>query len=114
MVTGPLSKNNSCELFLSARSSEHLREQGKWNNRSELRCRRGASPCDPTEIKTLLCRYSSVVEHTLGKGGVASPILASGTIKKASFREAFLMVMLQERTCGGNASAERIVGENEC
>ena len=24
------------------------------------------------------------------------------------------MVMLQGRTCGGNASAERIVGENEC
>ena len=25
-------------------------------------------------------RYSSVVEHTLGKGGVVSPILTSGTI----------------------------------
>lgn len=31
-----------------------------------------------------LCRYSSVVEHTLGKGGVASPILASGTISNIS------------------------------
>ena len=29
---------------------------------------------------TQLCRYSSVVEHTLGKGGVVSPILTSGTI----------------------------------
>lgn len=32
----------------------------------------------------LLCRYSSVVEHTLGKGGVVSPILTSGTIFKIS------------------------------
>lgn len=31
-----------------------------------------------------LCRYSSVVEHTLGKGGVVSPILTSGTIFKIS------------------------------
>ena len=30
------------------------------------------------------CRYSSVVEHTLGKGGVVSPILTSGTIFKIS------------------------------
>ncbi len=30
--------------------------------------------------KILFCRYSSVVEHTLGKGGVVSPILTSGTI----------------------------------
>ena len=45
-----------------------------------------------------------MVEHTLGKGGVASPILASGTIKKASFKEAFLMVIDEEkRACGGNA-----------
>ena len=29
-------------------------------------------------------RYSSVVEHTLGKGGVVSPILTSGTIFKIS------------------------------
>ena len=43
----------------------------------------------------LLCRYSSVVEHTLGKGGVVSPILTSGTIKKASLAEAFLMVVLR-------------------
>ena len=42
--------------------------------------------------KMVFCRYSSVVEHTLGKGGVVSPILTSGTIKKASIREAFLMV----------------------
>ena len=42
--------------------------------------------------KILFCRYSSVVEHTLGKGGVVSPILTSGTIKQASFMEAFLMV----------------------
>lgn len=27
-----------------------------------------------------LCRRSSVVEHTLGKGGVESPILFGGTI----------------------------------
>ena len=40
--------------------------------------------------KILFCRYSSVVEHTLGKGGVVSPILTSGTIKTASFMEAFL------------------------
>ena len=31
-----------------------------------------------------LCRYSSVVEHTLGKGGVVSPILTSGTIFEIS------------------------------
>ena len=30
-----------------------------------------------------------MVEHTLGKGGVVSPILTSGTIKQASFMEAF-------------------------
>ena len=29
-------------------------------------------------------RYSSVVEHTLGKGGVVSPILTSGTIFKVA------------------------------
>ena len=40
----------------------------------------------------ILCRYSSVVEHVIGNDGVASPILASGTIKKASLAEAFLMV----------------------
>lgn len=34
--------------------------------------------------KILFCRYSSVVEHTLGKGGVVSPILTSGTIFKIS------------------------------
>ncbi len=39
-------------------------------------------------------RCSSVVEHVIGNDGVASPILASGTIKKASFREAFLMVIV--------------------
>lgn len=39
-----------------------------------------------------LGRYSSVVEHTLGKGGVVSPILTSGTIKKTSLAEVFLMV----------------------
>lgn len=41
----------------------------------------------------LLCRYSSVVEHTLGKGGVVSPILTSGTIfKNAPFEVLFLYV----------------------
>ena len=30
-----------------------------------------------------------MVEHFLGKGGVVSPILTSGTIKKASLAEAF-------------------------
>ena len=41
-------------------------------------------------------RCSSVVEHVIGNDGVASPILASGTIKKASFREAFLMVIVRK------------------
>lgn len=41
----------------------------------------------------LLCRYSSVVEHTLGKGGVVSPILTSGTIKKPTAMVGFLMVL---------------------
>lgn len=41
----------------------------------------------------LLCRYSSVVEHTLGKGGVVSPILTSGTIKKPTITVGFLMVL---------------------
>lgn len=41
----------------------------------------------------LLCRYSSVVEHTLGKGGVVSPILTSGTIKKPAAMVGFLMVL---------------------
>ncbi len=41
----------------------------------------------------LLCRYSSVVEHTLGKGGVVSPILTSGTIKKPTVMVGFLMVL---------------------
>ena len=43
--------------------------------------------------KENLCRYSSVVEHVIGNDGVVSPILTSGTIKKASFMEAFLMVL---------------------
>ena len=43
----------------------------------------------------LLCRCSSVVEHVIGNDGVASPILASGTIKKAPVKGAFFMVMLQ-------------------
>ena len=34
-------------------------------------------------------RCSSVVEHVIGNDGVASPILASGTIKKPSFMEGF-------------------------
>ena len=34
-------------------------------------------------IRFTLRRCSSVVEHTLGKGGVESPILSSGTIKKS-------------------------------
>ena len=50
----------------------------------------------------LLCRYSSVVEHTLGKGGVASPILASGTIKKATFMVVFLMVTLVKDGLAGD------------
>ena len=51
---------------------------------------------------TFSCRRcSSVVEHVIGNDGVASPILASGTIKKPPFVEVFLMVMLQSRTCGG-------------
>ena len=39
-----------------------------------------------------------MVEHTLGKGGVVSPILTSGTIKKASLAEAFLMGVLKLET----------------
>ena len=35
-----------------------------------------------------------MVEHVIGNDGVASPILASGTIKKASLAEAFLMVVM--------------------
>ena len=52
---------------------------------------------------TFSCRRcSSVVEHVIGNDGVASPILASGTIKKGlPLRRLFLMVMLQGRTCGG-------------
>ena len=46
----------------------------------------------------LLCRYSSVVEHVIGNDGVVSPILTSGTIKKASLKEVFLMVILYKRT----------------
>lgn len=47
---------------------------------------------------TFSCRRcSSVVEHVIGNDGVASPILASGTIKKASLKEAFFMVVV-ERT----------------
>ena len=49
-------------------------------------------------IRILLCRYSSVVEHVIGNDGVVSPILTSGTIKKASAREAFLMVLLYKWT----------------
>ena len=38
-------------------------------------------------------RYSSVVEHTLGKGGVVSPILTSGTIFEiAPFKVLFCYV----------------------
>lgn len=59
-------------------------------------------------------RCSSVVEHVIGNDGVASPILASGTIQNPSLAEGFLMVIDEEkRTCGGNASPERVVGENE-
>ena len=47
----------------------------------------------------LKCRCSSVVEHTLGKGGVESPILFSGTIKKRHLKKSvfFLMVSMRER-----------------
>ena len=63
----------------------------------------------------LLCRYSSVVEHTLGKGGVASPILASGTIKKATFRVVFLMVTLvKDGLAGANASPNRFRRSVKC
>lgn len=34
-------------------------------------------------------RCGSVVEHTLGKGGVESPILSSGTTKKSLFYGGF-------------------------
>ena len=39
-----------------------------------------------------------MVEHVIGNDGVVSPILTSGTIKKASLKEAFLMVLLYKRT----------------
>lgn len=32
------------------------------------------------------CHYSSVVEHVIGNDGVASPILANGTIFKVAFQ----------------------------
>lgn len=38
-----------------------------------------------------LCRYSSVVEHVIGNDGVASPILASGTITKTHPYGGFLL-----------------------
>ena len=34
-----------------------------------------------------------MVEHTLGKGGVVSPILTSGTIKKPTITVGFFMVL---------------------
>ena len=40
-------------------------------------------------------RYSSVVEHTLGKGGVVSPILTSGTIFDISAQVADFFVFKQ-------------------
>lgn len=39
------------------------------------------------------CHYSSVVEHVIGNDGVASPILANGTIfDNAPFKVLFLYV----------------------
>ncbi len=94
-----LSKIDTLVSILSASSSEHLSEGGQRSNRDELRCRRHTLGKGVLgERKSLLCRYSSVVEHTLGKGGVVSPILTSGTIKKASLAEAFLMGVLKLET----------------
>lgn len=50
-------------------------------------------------------RCSSVVEHVIGNDGVASPILASGTIKKPSFMEGFLMVIGRGQTCEATSGA---------
>lgn len=65
-------------------------------------------------LSTLLiyCRYSSVVEHVIGNDGVVSPILTSGTIKKSSLAEVFLMVLTQLEA-DLRVSPEREVGENE-
>ena len=56
-----------------------------------------------------------MVEHSLGKGGVVSPILTSGTIQKQSSFEGFFCMRIDswERTHGGKSEAEQIVGENK-
>ena len=52
------------------------------NNRGEPELTSGGA--DPVMFKyyvlAKLCHYSSVVEHVIGNDGVASPILANGTI----------------------------------
>ena len=50
-----------------------------------------ADPVKEIIMKVDICRCSSVVEHVIGNDGVASPILASGTIKKRP-EGRFLMV----------------------
>lgn len=50
-------------------------------------------------------RCSSVVEHVIGNDGVASPILASGTIKKAFLYGGFLMVIGRGQTCEATSGA---------
>ncbi len=51
----------------------------------------GRRPRQEIIMKVDICRCSSVVEHVIGNDGVASPILASGTIKKRP-KGRFLMV----------------------
>ena len=87
-----LSKIDTRVSILSASSSEHLGERGqRIATETSLDAEGTPFKGGLYEKKILLlCRYSSVVEHTLGKGGVASPILASGTIfKNRSERSGF-------------------------
>ena len=57
---------------------------------------------------TFSCRRcSSVVEHVIGNDGVASPILASGTIKKASLCGGFFNGYVAETDLRGHKQVRR-------
>ena len=57
---------------------------------------------------TFSCRRcSSVVEHVIGNDGVASPILASGTIKKASLCGGFFNGYVAEPDLRGHKQVRR-------
>lgn len=57
---------------------------------------------------TFSCRRcSSVVEHVIGNDGVASPILASGTIKKASHCGGFFNGYVAETDLRGHKQVRR-------